>query len=123
MWFDLIKMLVKIVQHKKETDIKKKESISKLYFQMSELLVEAAKDLSQDIYPQGRCATMWALSEDVLKHLKDKVNDEELKLISELLHSCSQLEKEYSRRKEPGTITEMFDAAGRFQSLSILYSV
>jgi len=58
-----------------------------------------------------------------VKHLKDKVNDEELKLISELLHSCSQLEKEYARRKEPGTITEMFDAAGRFQSLSILYSV
>lgn len=123
MWFDVIKMFVTIAQHKKEVDIKQRERVSKLYSQMSDLLAEAAKDLSQDIYPQGKCATMWTLSENVLNYFQDKVNDEELKMMSDLLSYCSKLEREYAKRKEPETIKEMFDAAGRLQGLSILYSV
>jgi len=123
MWFDVIKMFVTIAQHKKEADMQQRERVSKLYSQMSELLVDAAKDLSQDVYPQGKCAAMWTLSENVLDYLQDKVNQEELTMISGLLHSCSQLEKEYAYRKEPETIKELFDAAGRLHGLSILYSV
>lgn len=123
MWFDVIKMFVTIAQHKKETNIKQRERVSKLYSQMSELLVDAAKDLSKDVYPQGKCAAMWTLSENVLNYLQDKVNEEELSIISGMLHNCSQLEKEYATRYEQRTINEMFEAAGRLQALSILYSV
>jgi hypothetical protein len=123
MWFDVIKMFVTIAQHKKETDIQQRERVSKLYMQMSELLADATKDLSNDIYPQGKCAAMHTLSENVLNYLQDKVNEEELQMMRELLHYCSQLEREYAKRKEPETIKEMFDAAGRLHGLSILYSV
>jgi hypothetical protein len=123
MWFDVIKMFVTIAQHKKETNIKQRERISNLYFKMSELLIDAVKDLSKDIYPQGKCATMWALSQEVLNYLQDKVNEEELKMISDLLHNCSQLEKEYALRKDPQAINTIIDASGRLHALSILYSV
>jgi hypothetical protein len=123
MWFDVIKMLVTIAQHKRETDQTQKERVSKMYAQMSELIVDAAKELSQDVYPQGKCAAMWTLATNVLNYLEDKVNQEELKMIADLLHNCSQLEKEFATRKEPETIKELFDAAGRLHGLSILYSV
>lgn len=123
MWFDVIKMFVTIAQHKKETDIEQRERVSKLYSQMSELLVDTAKDLSQDVYPQSKCSAMWMLAENLLDYLHDKVNQEELSMITDLLHHSSQLEKEYARRKEPETIKELFDAAGRLHGLSILYSV
>ena len=123
MWIDLIKMLVTIAQHKKEVNIQEKERVSKMYSEISALLVEAVKDLTNDIYPQGKCAAMWALSQNVLTYLDDKVNDEELKLLHQMLHSCSQLEREYATRKDPETIKRMFDAAGQMQALSILYSV
>lgn len=123
MWFDIIKMFVTIAQHKKEVDIKQRERVSKLYSQMSELIAEAAKDLSKDIYPQGKCATMWTLSENLLNYLEDKVNQEELTMISGMLHNCSQLEREYAYRHDVQTIKDLFDAAGRLQALSMLYSV
>jgi hypothetical protein len=123
MWFDVIKMFVTIAQHKKETDTEQRERVSQLYRQMSDLLTEAAKDLSKDIYPDGKCAAMWTLAENILDYLQDKVNQEELKMISDLLHSCSQLEREYAYRKEPEVIKSLFDAAGRLHGLSILYSV
>lgn len=123
MWFDVIKMFVTIAQHKKEQDLAQRIRISKLYFEMSELLVNTVTDLRNNVYPQGKCATMWALSEDVLNYLQDKINDEELKMLHDMLHSCSQLEKEYATREDPETIKKMFDAAGRLHSLSILYSV
>jgi hypothetical protein len=90
---------------------------------MSELIVDAAKDISQDVYPQGKCAAMWTVSENLLDYLSGKVNQEELIMMSELLQSCSQLEKEYATRKDPETIRYLFDAAGRLHGLSILYSV
>jgi hypothetical protein len=123
MWLDIIKMLVTIAQHKKEVNISERERISKMYSQMSELLVDAVKDLTNDVYPQGKCAAMWALSQNVLTYLEDKVNHEELNLLHQMLHSCSQLEREYASRKDPDTIKRMFDAAGQMQALSILYSV
>ncbi len=110
MWFDVIKMFVTIAQHKKETDIEQRERVSKLYLQMSELLADAAKDLSQDVYPQGKCATMWALAENLLDYLKDKVNSEDLNMISGLLEHSSKLELEYAKRKEPEAIKCLFDA-------------
>lgn len=123
MWIDLIKMLVTIAQHKKEVNIQEKERVSKMYSEISALLVDAVKDLTNDIYPQGKCAAMWALSQNVLTYLDDKVNDEELNLLHQMLHSCSQLELEYATRKDPETIKRIFDAAGQMQALSILYSV
>jgi hypothetical protein len=123
MWFDVIKMFVTIAQHKKEVNIQQRERVSKLYSQMSELITEAARDLSKDIYPEGKCATMWSLSENVLDYFKDKINEEELKMMADLLQYCSKLEREFALRKEPETIKQLFDAAGRLHALSILYSV
>jgi hypothetical protein len=123
MWFDVIKMFVTIAQHKKETDTEQRERVSKLYLQMSELLADAAKDLSKDIYPDGKCATMWALSENLLDYLKEKINSEDLNMIGGLLEQSSRLELEYAKRKEPEAIKYLFDAAGRLHALSILYSV
>jgi hypothetical protein len=123
MWFDLIKMLITIAQHKKEVNIEQKERVSKLYSEMSNLLSETALDLSKDIYPAGKCATMWTLSENLLEYLQDKVNDEELQLLGQMLRSCSQLEREYATRQDPDTIKIIFEAAGRLQALSMLYSI
>jgi hypothetical protein len=123
MWFDLIKLLVTIAQHKKEVNIEQRERVSKMYFQMSELLLDVIKDFKNDVYPSGKCATMWALSENVLNYLQDKVNTEELNMLHDMLHSCSQLEKEYALRKEPQIINAIIDASGRLHALSILYSV
>jgi hypothetical protein len=123
MWLDIIKMLVTIAQHFKETNVDQRERISKLYSEMSELLVETAKDLNADVYPHGKCATMWTLSENLLDYLKDKVNDEELTMLHQMLRSCSQLEREFATRKDEETINQLFKAAGRLQALSILYSV
>lgn len=123
MWFDLIKMLVTIAQHKKEVNIEQRERVSKLYKEMSQLLIDTALDLSKDIYPQGKCATMWALSENLLEYLSDKINEEELNMLHQMLHSCSQLEREYATRQDPDTIKFIFDTSGRFQALSMLYSV
>lgn len=123
MWFDLIKMLVTIAQHKREVNIEQKEKVSKLYAEMSHLLSETALELSKDVYPVKKCAAMWTLSENLLEYLKDKVNEDELQLLGQLLKSCSQLEREYANRQDPDTIKVIFDAAGRFQALSMLYSV
>ena len=123
MWFDVIKMFVTIAQHKKEINIAQRERVSKMYAEMSQLLVDTVKELKEDVYPQGKCATMWALSQDVLNYLQDKINEEELKMLHDMLHSCSQLEREYATRHNPDTINYIFDAAGRLHALSILYSV
>ncbi len=123
MWFELIRMLVTIAQHKREVNIEQKERVAKLYKEMSQLLTDAALDLSKDVYPQGSCAAMWTLSENIINYLKDKVNDEELDLLTQMLKSCSQLEREYATRQDPDTIKVIFEAAGRLQGLSMLYSV
>lgn len=123
MWLDVIKMFVTIAQHKRETDQTQKDRVSKMYSQMSELLVDAAKDLAQDVYPQGKCAAMWSLSQNVLNYLEDKLNPEELDMLHKMLHSCSQLEREYATRKDGEIIKKLFEAAGQLQSLSILYSI
>ncbi len=123
MWFDLIKMLITIAQHKKEVNIEQRERVSKLYSEMSNLLSETALDISKDVYPIGKCATMWTLSENLLEYLQDKVNDEELQLLGQMLRSCSQLEREYATRQDPETIKIIFEAAGRLQALSMLYSI
>ena len=63
MWLDIIKMLVTIAQHKKEVNISERERISKMYSQMSELLVDAVKDLTNDVYPPGEvCCNVGAFS-------------------------------------------------------------
>lgn len=123
MWFDLIKLLVTIAQHKKETDQKQKERVSKMFLQMSDLLAETAKELAFHSYPQGKCAAMWALAEDFLNYVQDKINEDEFKLVSGLLHSCSQLEREYANREDPQTIKDLFLASGQLHSLSILYAI
>ena len=123
MWFDLIKMLITIAQVKREVNINERERISKLYSEMSQLLTDTALDLSKDIYPAGKCATMWTLAENIIEYLKDKINEEELQLISQMFRSCSQLEKEYATREDPDTIKIMFETAGRLQALSMLYSI
>jgi hypothetical protein len=123
MWFDLIKMLVTIAQHKREVNIEQRERVSKLYKEMSELLTDTALDISKDVYPTGKCATMWTLSENILNYLQDKVNEEELQLLSQMLRTCSQLEREYATRKDPDTIKNIFETAGRLQGLSMLYSI
>jgi hypothetical protein len=123
MWFELIKMLVTIAQHKREVNIEKREAVSKLYSKMSQLLSDTALELSRDIYPQGNCAAMWTLSENLIQYLQDKVNPEELQLLSQLLKECSQLEREFAARQDPDTIKVIFEAAGRLQALSMLYSI
>lgn len=123
MWLDLIKMLVTIAQHKKEVNIEQRERISKMYFQMSEILIDVIKDLKNNVYPSGKCATMWGLSENILNYLQDKINAEELNMLHQMLHSCSQLEREYAFREDPQTISVMIDASGRLHALSILYAV
>jgi hypothetical protein len=123
MWFDLIKMLITIAQHKREVNIEQRERVSKLYKEMSQLLTETALDISKDVYPTGKCATMWTLSENILNYLQDKVNEEELQLLGQMLRTCSQLEREYATRKDPDTMKIMFETAGRLQGLSMLYSI
>lgn len=123
MWFDLIKMLVTIAQHKREVNINERERISKVYSEMSTLLTDTALDLSKDVYPVGKCAAMWTLSENLLKYFEDKVNPEELELLNQMLRSCSQLEREYATRQDPETIKMIFETAGRLQALSMLYSI
>jgi hypothetical protein len=123
MWIDIVKILIDVLKKTREADAEKRKSISNLYQTMSDLLAETATELSGDIYPAGKCSTMWSLSQNILEYIKDKISEEEVLSLSQMLHSCSQLEREYATRQDPETINKLIETAGHFKALSILYTI
>ena len=123
MWLEVIKTLLGAAQRQQDLVQEQRARISRMYSEMHDLLARTAVELQGDEYPFGSCSTMKALSQGVVSSLKGKLSDDELADLEVVLLSCSQLEGEFANRRDPETIRSLYEAAGGFKALSMLYSV
>ncbi len=62
MWIEILKYSKEIIQWFVSKDQKDKESLSKLFSDISIVIIEVADSLEKDAYPYYSCATMQTLS-------------------------------------------------------------
>lgn len=123
MWLDIGKALVEIFSKFSEADRKRRDRLSVLFSDISYLLEDTAEQLSRDHFPYGSCAAMSQLASQLSEHVRGKIPEDQFETLQTKLFEATLIEKEYANRKDPRTISAMFEAAGYFKALSIMYKV
>lgn len=120
MWIEIIKYSKEIVSWFISENRKDKESLSKLFSDISIVIIDVADNLEKDAYPYYSCSVMETLSKSLYEKSIGILSEEDSKKFEGLLFHASKLEREFSRRKEPGIITDLRITAGEFKGISML---
>jgi hypothetical protein len=120
MWIEIIKYSKEIVGWFISENRKDKESLSKLFSDISSVIIDVADNLEKDTYPYYSCSIMETLSKSLYEKSVGILSEDESKKFEELLFNASKLEREFARRKELGIINELRITAGEFKGLSML---
>lgn len=121
MWTDIIKILHDFIRNNNDKKIEEKKRLSKIFLEISDLLYTVYDKIEADIYPHFSCGLMQQLSKDMYDELKDKMPDDKLDELYNMLLLSSKLEMEYANRKDPATKPNLMMTSAKFKSLSILY--
>lgn len=119
----LLKDVVDVLIKKKEMKNETKFRVSILLEEISKVLQDTADSLSKDIYPQFNCSLMEKMVNHLHFYLIDFVPNEQLDSLHNLLKECSQVEKQFSIRKEQNTIPSLYNAAAEFKAISLLLKI
>lgn len=120
MWIEILKYSKEIIQWFISKDQKDREDLSKLFSDISILIIDVAENLEKDTYPYYSCSVMENLSKSLFEKSIGILSEQESKKFEDLLFHASKLEMEFSRRKEPSVINELKVVAGEFKALSML---
>lgn len=123
MWLEIIKLTKEFVGDLIKSSEVKKEKVSDLLSQISDLLLNVVVDLENDNYPHFSCSMMQSLTKEFHEKVKVVLEKEKSDYLENLLIQSSYLEREFALRKDPDTIIKLKEAAGEFKSISILLKV
>lgn len=117
---NLCKNVIDILISEKKLDQTNKEILSQTLFFISEVLEDTAIALKTDRYPHMNCDALNSLSERLMGVLSNHMGEEDAIYLVSVLREASEVEKQFSLRKEPETIPIIERAAGEFKSMGIL---
>lgn len=116
----LCKNVIDFVVMKNNVDNAKKNSITECLNEISDVLIDTANSLEQNIYPHMNCAIMHSLSKKLLVILSDYISEEDAVRLTQVMNEASEVEKQFSLREEPDTIPKIYRAAGEFKAMALL---
>lgn len=117
---NLCKNVIDILISEKKLDQSNKEILSQTLFFISEVLEDTAIALKTDRYPQMNCAALNNLSERLMGVLSNYMAEEDAIYLTSVLKEASEVEKQFSLRKELETIPIIEKAAGEFKAMAAL---
>lgn len=117
---DLCKNVIEFIITNKKIEDDKKKSLSEILNNISEVLDNTAQSLKRDEYPHMNCVILDTLSKKLLEVISKYMSKEDTIRLSEILKQASEIEKQFSIRKEPNTIPELEKFAGEFKAMSLL---
>lgn len=117
---DLCKNIVDIIQKNKSANQQSKIRISEVLNEISNILEDTAKKISEDEYPHMNCQVMKNFANELHFYMMDYLNNDKIDQLHKTLIEASEIEKTYALRKDPETIPTLYEAAGEFKALSIL---
>lgn len=121
--FDICKSVIEFVVKDGEIKLENKLRISSILSEISDIIEDTANKLEKDEYPHSNCVVLNNLSNQLHFSLIDLVPAGQLDNLHNQLIQASNIEKEFTVRKEPNTIPELRRIAGEFKSLSILIRI
>ena len=119
----LLKDTIDFVVKKKEINEHKKMKISLVLEEISDIVKNTAESLSKDEYPHFNCSLMEKMSDRLHFYLIDYVPQEQLDELHGLLKESSQIEKQFTLRKEKDTIPKLYEASASLKSISLLLKI
>lgn len=119
----LLKESIDFISKQKDKRKEKKLQISVVLQEISELLKNTGDMLSEDKYPSFNCALMEKMSNHLMYHLSGLLPEEQLKGLHKSLIEASQVEKQFTLRKEAETIPKIYEASAEFKSLSLFLKI
>jgi hypothetical protein len=120
MWIEILKYSKDIVQFFISKNIEDKQKLSKIYSDISDVIMDVAFNLEKDTYPYFSCSVMESLSKSLYEKSIGILSEDDSRKFEGLLFHASKLEREFARRNEPEVIDELKTTAGEFKALSIL---
>ena len=116
MWLDILQFIYSFVKSQTESNKEENERLSQFFEQIHQIIQQVVVSLQSDVYPQGSCAAMSAISNQLIDALKNKVEEQELGKLARMLDEASILEKEFAYRKDPNTINNLLKLSPNKQS-------
>jgi hypothetical protein len=117
---DVCKSIIDYTLRNNEIKEQKQEKISSLLLEISEILNDTAEKLSKDEYPHDNCVVMQRLSTELHSNLLEFLPKKDVNVLKDSLMEASQIEKQFTLRKDIDTIPSIKRAAGEFRVMSIL---
>lgn len=117
---DLCKNIIDLVLRKKELKQDSKLRISEILKEISLILEDTANKLLIDEYPHSNCVVLRKLSDSLHFQLIDYVDVDTLDELHQSLINSSNIEQEFTKRKDYDTIPKILECSGQFKSLSLL---
>lgn len=123
MWLEIVKITKDLLGDLIKTSKEKKEKVSILLDEISDLLMSVSEDLEKDQYPHSSCSMMRVLTIEFYDKIKFTLDEEKSIYLENLLIQASLLEREFALRKEPETIIKLKEASGEFKAFSKLLKI
>jgi hypothetical protein len=120
---ELCSSAIDLFYKSKETNKDTKLRVGILLEEISKILQDTADKLSKDEYPHFNCFLMEKMCDHLHFRITGIVPKEQLNELYDALKEASQVEKQFSLRRDPNTIPEIYKAAAEFKSLSLMIKV
>ena len=117
---DLCKSVVEQVRNEGELRLEQRLRVSSILEEISKILMDTVEKLKRDEYPHYNCVLMENMSNQLHFSLLEYVPADKLDELHKSLMESSQVEKQFSLRKEPDTIPILEKTAAEFKALSLL---
>lgn len=112
-----------VIDNLKENDLETKKDrlrVAEILNDISNVLNDTAEKLKNDIYPHANCSIMEHLVNEIKPKLKDYLSEDKINKLEESIVEVIFIEKQFQKRKEPDTISNIEESAGQFKAMSIL---
>lgn len=119
----LLKESIDFISKQKDKTKEKRIQISVVLQEISDLLRNTGDMLSDDKYPSFNCALMEKMCNHLKYHMSDILPKDQLEELHKSLMEASQVEKQFSLRKETETIPKIYEASAEFKSLSVFIKI
>jgi len=122
-WLEIVGTLFDLANKKQELSEKKRERLSELFSKISTVIDDVATKLENDEYPSKSCSIMQDLSINIMLLVNSELPEDKAEELAIKLNKVCFLEEEYAQRKSNDTIKNLRMISGKFEALSMMYSL
>lgn len=121
--FDLCKWGVELFLKSENNKKEKILEISDILNEISKILEDTADKIKKDEYPHGNCALLEKLSSSLILKLEKHLGKADLEDLDYSLSEASFVEKFYANRKDSEIVNNLYEASGKFRSISMTIKI